>query len=51
MENVSKEEIAFSLCDEQNSIEGIFRDLLKRDIPLYANVDPLFTANQVFMLT
>jgi len=26
IENVSKEEIAFSLCDEKNSMEGIFRD-------------------------
>jgi len=29
IENVSKEEIAFSLCDEKNSMEGIFRDPLE----------------------
>jgi len=26
--NVSKEEIAFSLCDEKNAMEGLFRDSL-----------------------
>jgi len=30
IENVSKEEIAFSLCDEKNSMEGIFRGSLDR---------------------
>ncbi|WP_456374242.1 hypothetical protein [Thiolapillus sp.] len=29
IENVSKEEIAFSLYDEKNFMEGIFRDSLK----------------------
>jgi len=30
IENVSKEEITFSLCDEKNSMEGIFRGSLNK---------------------
>jgi len=30
IENVSKEEIVFSLCDEKNSMAGIFRGFQKK---------------------